>query len=117
MFDPNLEVPDLRLCKKLKELGYPQDGGGWYWNIWGDSNGKPFLMFIEDFENFSFVYEAPKAKKEDYFIKAPTCRELWKYIEPYRTIIYISIDPDRLANDLIWLVKNEYVKFEEGRQR
>lgn len=31
MFNPELEVPSLGLCKKLKELGYPQEGGGWYW--------------------------------------------------------------------------------------
>jgi len=31
MFDIYKEVPRLELCKKLKKLGYPQDGGGWYW--------------------------------------------------------------------------------------
>jgi len=31
MFDPIREVPSLELCKELKELGYPQTGGGWYW--------------------------------------------------------------------------------------
>ena len=31
MFDVKKEVPSLGLCRKLKELGYPQEGGGWYW--------------------------------------------------------------------------------------
>ena len=31
MFDLTKEVPSLELCKRLKEVGYPQDGGGWYW--------------------------------------------------------------------------------------
>lgn len=30
-FDPKKEVPSLELCKKLKKLAFPQEGGGWYW--------------------------------------------------------------------------------------
>ena len=31
MFDPTKEVLNLELCKRLKELGFPQDGSSWYW--------------------------------------------------------------------------------------
>jgi hypothetical protein len=31
MFNPVKEVTDLELSRKLKEIGLPQDGGGWYW--------------------------------------------------------------------------------------
>jgi len=31
MFDPKKEVPSLELCRKLKEISYPQDKYGFYW--------------------------------------------------------------------------------------
>ena len=31
MFGLAKEVPSLELCKRLKELGYPQENGEWYW--------------------------------------------------------------------------------------
>lgn len=31
IFNPEDEVPSFDLCLKLKKLGYPQEGGGWYW--------------------------------------------------------------------------------------
>jgi len=32
-FNPTDEVPSLELCKRLREQGYPQNGGGWYWLV------------------------------------------------------------------------------------
>ena len=34
MFGPVKEVLDLELCRKLKELGLLQEGGGWYWELY-----------------------------------------------------------------------------------
>jgi len=75
MFDPKKEVPSLELCKQLKELGFPQDGGGWYW-IKLITWEKPQLVYsgCAEFEKLANLPE------KEYFIKAPTFIELWKYL-------------------------------------
>ncbi len=92
-FDVTNEVPSIKVCKKLKELGYPQDSGGWYWNI-KDIESPP--VFFNRLPNES-----------EYYIKAPTYCELWQWI--------ISIDKGLQSEDppaesaaklLIQLVKN-----------
>jgi len=98
-FKPELEVPSLELCKKLKELGYPR----WKLYLYGDT---------------------PVHIKSQSVIKAPTCREILEWIDvayqKYITSCYLTekltyapeeIKPNRLAEDLIWLVKNGYIKF------
>ncbi|RLJ03092.1 MAG: hypothetical protein DRP08_03955 [Candidatus Aenigmatarchaeota archaeon] len=96
MFDPQKEVPSLELCKRLKELGYPQDGGGWYWVkrkydlLWGlylkfqkgwvewvswdNNNIKCYWDTSTDirYDNAQGV----SILRIDELIKAPTCREL-----------------------------------------
>jgi len=71
MFKPELEVPSLELCKKLKELGYSQNAGGWYWVDLG--NGwKPRIEWLGVVDE-----EIPP---EDFYIKAPTIRELVEWL-------------------------------------
>jgi len=67
MFDLKKEVPDLELCRKLKELGYPQEGGGWYWV----KNG---LVYISVFSKSVQRRLDIQAKGE--VVKAPTVAEL-----------------------------------------
>jgi len=112
-FKPELEVPSLELCKKLKELGYPQEGGGWYWDETVNYRWELYLYG-----------DTPVHIKSQSVIKAPTCREILEWIDvayqKYITSCYLTekltyapekIEPNRLAEDLIWLVKNGYIKF------
>jgi len=71
MFDPELEVPSLELCKRLKELGFPQDGGGWYW-IQVDGKWQLVLLLVatEEYLQQDVIYR----------IKAPTMWELNNYL-------------------------------------
>ena len=137
MFDPKKEVPSLELCKRLKELGYPQDGGSWYWDLWPV---KPRLVFLATWENFIPLMRKPKDK---WLMKAPTLREIIEWLpleieyegetlwldldrpdESQFIVSYcrycdgtcpIAIGDDDIVNAptkmLIWLAKNGYVKF------
>jgi len=53
MFDPKAEVPSLELCQRLKELGYPQTTGGWYWI---KDEGEWIIVFSEDGESYLLEY-------------------------------------------------------------
>lgn len=133
MFNPKNEVPDLKLCKKLQELGYPQETGGWYWLISTGFKGTPkyTICFLENFNSTAYI---PYPYR---YIKAPTNVELGKYLilqnEAYYTVYskqgYFckSIDVNGLEDEymwtldkketnarakmLIWLVKNKCIKF------
>ena len=53
------QVVSLELSKQLKEAGYEQSGL-WWWNIWGDNVGRPFLShskggLVEDMTPYLFV--------------------------------------------------------------
>ena len=66
--DPKKEVSSLELSRELRDLGHPQNDGGWYWEVtWKD--GKE-LVSIE----WSRTKPIPIPYKE--VIKAPTVREL-----------------------------------------
>ena len=139
MFDPKAEVPSLELCKRLKELGFPQEGG-WYWI---KDEGEWIIVFSEDGESYLLEYSGGEgeyftAKLPEDKVKAPTCRELGEWlprvIEDYfleflpkgkkildwwvvyrnqnKTKILIPADtePNARAKMLIWLVENGYVK-------
>jgi len=75
MFKPEKEVPSLELCKHLKELGYPQEGGGWYWKKWKDKENWN-VGFVEEEDKQLFLTEVD-------FVKAPTCRELGEWLPLY----------------------------------
>jgi len=47
MFKPEKEVPNLELCKRLEELGYPQEGGGWYWVVYHNEDGDRVQLLLE----------------------------------------------------------------------
>ena len=91
MFNPEKEVPNLELCKKLKELGFPQDGGGWYWTQtdtgWrlgycAEYNLAPkvkiHMMFFAELGRVIF-----RARHE--IIKAPTITEMWEWLPDFIT--------------------------------
>lgn len=137
MFDPTKEVPDLELCKRLKELGYPQNGGGWYWRLWKHQElvyidaSKGYMVYdIGDVNYYSIGLED---LLEDY-VKAPTVGELGEwfptgcYTTRYHADDWIAIRDGRYELDvdtreanaraklLIWLVENREVEFnKEGR--
>lgn len=78
MFKTTKQVPNLELCKKLKELGFPQDGGGWYWDL---NNTPPSLVLYRDtkFERIALL------DYESRLIKAPTVQELEEWL-PYSIV-------------------------------
>ena len=94
------EVPSLELCKRLKEVGYPQDTNGYLW-----VNAKKVWLCGEDSwqitEEFYLTTEEPyyplggipqtdwaKKQRDDWYsklqmYKAPTIRELAEWIYVY----------------------------------
>ena len=61
-------VVSLDLAKKLKEAGYPQKGGGWYWYS-SIENALWRLMFLDEFDGeFNQDIET--------FLKAPLAEEI-----------------------------------------
>jgi len=77
MFDVKKEIPSLEFCKKLKELGYPQKGGGWYYIE--EKIGYRYgwnLVLIRD------VHRAI----DNYKIKAPTICEM-EEVFPFEIIV------------------------------
>jgi len=89
MFNPKLEVPSLELCKKLKKLGYPQEGGGWYWIKTEDEEWNLFFIHQDYFSKegraeicngdwvaVEYLEEDTTYYKVKEKIKAPTVREL-----------------------------------------
>lgn len=62
--DVKKEVPSYKICEKLKEIGIPQTGSGWYWE-------KDDTIIYIDTDTCS-----------DY-IKAPTFQELRIYLPNY----------------------------------
>ena len=134
MFDPKAEVPSLELCQRLKELGFPQTIGGWYWTRIEAIDGSGDIWALD----FAYAPFFPNSVKE--IIKAPTCRELGEWLprviedcfleflpkgakildwwvvyrNQSKTKILISADtePSARAKMLIWLAENGYVKFE-----
>jgi len=106
MFDVKKEVPSLELCKKLKEIGFPQDTGGWYWIQNPIDIEKYSLMFLSEREyefrlNFAF----------GELIKAPTIMEIIEYFNNLNLQEYsISIKFDIIGMKdciKIYLLKKE----------
>lgn len=74
MFNPKDEVPSLELCKKLKELEFPQESGGWYWIVVQGCKHKDVkweLKFYEKYEDIPYW---------TLCYKAPTVRELGEWL-------------------------------------
>ena len=84
MFDPTKEVPSLEMCQKLKKLGYPQAGGGWYWV---KGLGDYFIAWrLNDETLVDYYFFSPFdegnifVSRDREIIKAPTVRELGELI-------------------------------------
>lgn len=102
MFDPTKEVPNFELCLKLRELGYPQSGGGWYWI---------YDKHLGEIENLVLIYEMTSeniehnAKYGYLYVKAPTVYELGEMLPVEVNLpegdALISIDR---PNNTKWLV-------------
>ena len=130
MVDYRKEVPSLELCKKLKELGYPQDGGGWYW----DTKDR-ILVFTWEEEVIDDLVKAPTvAEMGEWLPPVINLKEGDIYLEIYKLpknlwilsycfedsfICPIAVDGETEANArakmLICLVENGYVSFESNR--
>ena len=86
MFDPVKEVPNLELCKKLKELGFPQDNGIWYWKL--RSFGIWDLVFY-------FCSDKQKIEKNlGVLVKAPTVCELGEWLPADIGLTKISLQDE-----------------------
>ena len=107
MFRPELEVVSIEVAKKLKEFGYPQYEGGWYWVQIGSSFR---LEFIRDVH---LVKEVRKEIKELY--KAPTSRELEDclpaFIEDKFLVMWKYADEEGIH----FITEYEKVSVDEGR--
>jgi len=136
MFNPKKEVPSLELCKKLKELGYSQEGGGWYWISFGEEYNLFFqteLEFDEKGKIWGVHTEAGLSEPFDY-VKAPTVRELGEWLPDFtasfkeqtwwechtniwlekdkkHTVEVNNTEANARAKMLIWLVENNYINF------
>jgi len=139
MFDPTKEVPNLELCRRLKELGFPQEEGGWYWIngklVFLTKGKKGYLVWDPENVNYYLVDEI------ENFLKAPTCRELGEWLPTeiecdgkiflYRQTlkrkefpywiwygyryehlhsVEADTEPNARAKMLIWLAENGYVR-------
>jgi len=128
MFEIEKEVPSVELCKKLKELGYPQTSGGWYWRYRLPQKWE--LTFFYTGERGAIPFEE--------YIKAPTCREMGEFFPPMIDTVRLPLDYPQYAGKfcclrkgkietvadteaearakmLIWLVENGYVKFQNKK--
>ena len=131
------EVPSLELCKKLKDLGYPQNGDGWYWvKIRGE--WKLILRYRSEYELLKggMVLETDGSVggiglEAEGLIRAPTCPEMDGFLPCYVWFNrnenlknrYEAHDsshqhserasslPDSYAKMLVWLRENGYVIF------
>ena len=87
------EVPKLELCQELKELGYPQDGEGYYWvktkegwklaikisNLWRIV-GRYLGEKDEESIRFGGCHCCAVDLEIEEKIKAPTCREMEEWL-------------------------------------
>lgn len=74
-FNPRDEVPSLELCKRLKELGFPQEDYGWYWDKYTED--RWFVCYIG-----TLMGTFKEGVRENRLIKAPTVRELGEWLLP-----------------------------------
>jgi len=139
VFKLEKEVPKLKYCQELKELGYPQEGGGFYWIKFPHRED-----WITDYISQE-VYKNYKNYGNIKIIKAPTCREMeewlvqdfygcffhtakWKdtwfvyYMDKRGDLWFPNLskaevegknEPDARAKMLIWLVKNKHISFKK----
>ena len=70
MWKPEDFVPSVETCIKLKELGFPQERGGWWWL----KIGERWCLCLDD-DRYSDVWD-----KAERVIKAPTVGELVLYL-------------------------------------
>jgi len=92
MFDPQKEVPSLEFCKRLKRFGYPQDSGGFYWTVAGDSCK---LEYVKD---ISFAREV---RQDLTFYKAPTIGEMLDYLGK-------STSPDECCKEILNKIRDKF---------
>ncbi len=72
------EIPNLKLCYKLKELGYPQTGNGWFWSQ--SPKGDIVLVYWFGLDGF---YKGEKVRIENgwkIICKVPNCCEIFKFL-------------------------------------
>ena len=106
MFDPEKEVPSLELCKRLKKLGYPQDGGGWYWY---ETEKKIYMLW--DTKEYNWEIHNKYAP-----IKAPTIPEMMELLGGLKSTPY-NITPKIVCENLISKIENGDLKFVEGEKK
>lgn len=78
MFNPIEEVPTIAFCKKIKELGYPQNGRGWYWIKW--KKAEPYILAITFDERNWHRQDGITSSRPKFYIKAPTNSEVGKWL-------------------------------------
>lgn len=90
MIELEKEVPSIEVCKRLKEIGFPQENGGWHWVITEKHQFKPISWALKFYDNYEDIpYWA-------IHVKAPTFQEIGMWF--------------------IWLIENNSVKFDKEVQ-
>ncbi|RLF78688.1 hypothetical protein DRN32_06405 [Thermococci archaeon] len=135
MFDLNKEVPNVELCKKLKELGFPQAQPGYYWVRRKTKDGV--VVSPPEYEiAFKGIREMCELNKSNYLvagahyttwwpvdeiIKAPTCRELGEWLPDHLIIdksrpcaalvirkFWYKESPENPERRLVWCVGYDF---------
>ena len=70
MFDKEKEVPSLELCRELEAIGFPQEGGGWYWMKFSPERWQ--LIFLES----RLVLKIDP----EFTLKAPTSTQISEWL-------------------------------------
>jgi len=125
MFDVEKEVPSLELCKRLKELGFPQNRS---WIIWVKEKDLPECQGLCEIlgENGEYILTFGWLIPENIeYIKAPTCRELGEWLpdhlildkrKPCSVLIFRKFwykeSPQNPKERLVWCIYYDYeIKF------
>jgi len=124
------EVASLELSKRLKELGFPQNGQGWYWIVYHDRDGDRVQLLLEKERDKKF-WQMLRNCKPSYreVIKAPTNSELGEWLpegfhefkldnrfwiknkQDYSYLVNDDIETNARARMVIWLGENGHISF------
>ena len=95
-WNPEKEVSSLELCRRLKELSYPQDGGGWYWIK--TAFGWILAIMLDGIWLSERNYIKVNDETIKDFVKAPTCRELPLNLYWCNKCLSFNVEKKKLEN-------------------
>lgn len=96
------QVPNLELCKRLKELGYPQEGLFWWlFDEWlFDKSQNKYKVIFKTSANENEFYD-DKGLKETAYV-APTVAEIGEVMPAFTLTYRTDYEPD---GEKTWIPK------------